>query len=127
MADEISIQRDIGELLAKGLSSQELLTALLELHPKSDLSELQVELKSFYSNWQAIGDQLNLTPIDMLNWHILLRHQILQKSLTPERQDLGTALKVLESLSVLQGVASLDKSKTIPLQIELVPRVVQST
>lgn len=120
--DMEDVEKVLGELLAKGLTSEEIVIELQILGPEVTKEEAIKFLTQFYKNWgntDAAIDQ----PDMHRQWHVFMRHQLLQEILkAPTTKDLRTALAILDSLASIQGVDTKHPEEAeIPLSIKLVP------
>jgi len=110
----------VGELLAKGFTSSEILAELQQegLLPE----EAQSILRGVYDSWISVREGLNLQAEDDRNWHLHLRMKLLQSVLAdggvPSQR---LALQILDSLATVQGITAVPEQR-VPLQIELVER-----
>ena len=112
-------------LLARGYSSHEIIQRLQQQHPDMAPDDVAKLLKLVYSNWQHSADILDLSQDDIRNWHLQLRHILLQKAMTGLQ--FSTALSILESLAKLQNVATMSEVASMPMIINLVPKVENET
>jgi len=95
----------IGELLAKGIATTEIISTLVQEQLVDDENTAVIALQVFYAGWQSIKKALSLQPDDVKNWHIYLRHEILKKAMKDDTPaHIRTALTILESLADIQGV-----------------------
>lgn len=115
-----SIEQRIGQLLALGANTPEIVQSLQEEKHVETQEEALTILHAVYTSWREIEDESQLELADLKNWHIMMRHELLKKTMDNNPR---AALAVLESLADLQKIqvaldADIDK---IPIQINLVP------
>ena len=117
------ILKTIGNYLARGLSSQEIIEALIATEIVDSVEKASELVKGFYENWTHTNTLLDLNTSDLYNWHIFLRHTLLQKSMSDESpQGVRVALAILDSMAEIQGVTqNTDELIAKPIQIELIP------
>lgn len=112
----------VGELLAKGLSDDEIIA---ELEKEEDLSHEDAckVLRDVYDKWQHTREVLDLDENNLKDWHVHLRKHILKTSLADGSSiaSLRLALSVLDSLAGIQGI-STEQGQIVPLAITLVEK-----
>lgn len=120
--DKVSDQEQIGEWIAGGYSSSEIVTELVknQKFSKENATEL---LRSVYDQWEEVSSSLSLGEQDKLNWHQQLRMSLLKTAIadtTVPSQRL--ALNILDSLAALEGIGGIATKLVIPLPLTFVPK-----
>lgn len=117
----IKIHTIIGELLALGLTNEEILEKLQEGGVLSE-EEAKTALRTVYDCWTSVREGLNLQSPDDRNWHQYLRMKLLQRVMPSEAvASQRLVLQILDSLADIQGI-STTVVQEIPLQINLVEK-----
>lgn len=118
---ELTLHSLVGELLAVGSTSEEILDHLQQEQSLS-LERAQTILRGVYDSWISVREGLNLQAEDDGNWHQFLRMKLLQDTLkdrtVPAKR---LALLILDSLANIQGI-STTVQQLVPLSIELVEK-----
>lgn len=118
---KVLLHTTVGEMLAAGLTNNEILIRLEEEQQLSP-EDANTALRGVYDSWSSVREGLNLQPEDERNWHQYLRLKLLQDAIkitsTPSQR---LALQILDSLAAVQGISVMPE-QNIPLQIELVER-----
>lgn len=123
MEDLKNVHKVLGELLAEGLTSEEVILQLLERYEGLEKSAAIAYLNHFYETWSETDESLS-KQVDLNKyWHVFMRHKLLQTALKESStKDLRTTLAILDSLASIQGVtAKLLEETEIPIHITLVP------
>ena len=118
---EMELQVSVGELLARGNTSGEILESLVSgfsIEPE----DAAIALRRVYDSWITTRESLNLQAEDDRNWHRYLRMRLLRDTL----QDTSIiakrlALRILDSLAAIQGITTVTE-QTTPLPIILVEK-----
>lgn len=122
LASEETLHSLVGELLAQGLTNNEIVEQLQTIHTLN-LENAHRLLREVYDSWDTIKTTLDIQPNDERNWHQYLRLKLLQEALK-EESTIGRrfALRILDSLASVQGIATT-LEQTTPLSIVLVEKV----
>lgn len=114
-----SIDQRIGQLMAMGCSTIKMIQYLLAEDFATTAEEATHAIRAVYTQWHDTRANLALEPDDIREWHIQMRHELLERTMIVAPR---VALAVLESLASLQHVQTTDSMATeIPLTIQLIP------
>jgi len=118
----VSIGQRIGQLLAMGHSSVEIVATLVNEGHVDTVDKAQELVREVFSSWREMNDEIDLDMVDLKNWHIQLRHQLLVRTMDNNPR---TALAILESLADIHRIKESVASNLdlIPIAINLVPRI----
>ena len=124
--DEPAIYETIGQSLAKGMSNQEIVTTLVSMGNISE-EEAVKHLRSVYDHWNNIHELLQPKKTDLLNWHLQLRHKLLQNAMEDgnDMKAVRVALAILESMAELQDIKAIEGGTRESITINLVPKQVK--
>jgi len=111
----------IGELLAAGYTDEDIVSTLQD-HEGFTRMEACEALRGVYSGWQSTREELGLNENNLVDWHVFLRKQLLQRALAEGSiAALKLALGILDSLAAVQGISATQGQST-PLAITLVEK-----
>jgi hypothetical protein len=114
------IGQRIGQLLASGSSTPKIIQILLAEGYTKTREEAAQALRAVYVQWKDTSQLVNLDTADIREWHLQMRHELLEHTMVSAPR---VALAVLESLAALQQVTPTisDHLSEIPLVIQLLP------